>query len=125
MASSMTWSMSRTQTSVRAKWKLLEWARFCSSGRSFKSKFCWSYGLMGRIKVRSHPSGGSSRGAPTLTEARIAGIVETEPRRSTVAEQARGEGVDARPRERFLHAEFEIATRGGVSQVEHHRAGDS
>src|SRR5215204_7326079 len=63
----------------------------------------------------------------TRPEARVAGIVEAlvEARRSAVAEQVRGEGIDSLPRERFLQAEIEIATaRGGVSQVEQHRAGD-
>src|SRR5215203_5888139 len=82
-----------------------------------------------RDQVAVAPRVGVFTGAvgPILREARVAGIVEAlvEARRSAVAEQARGEGVDARPRERVLHTEIESATaRGGVSQVEHHRAGD-
>src|SRR5215210_5965004 len=87
--------------------------------------------LVERVEIRVQgavaPLGGRGAGARTCAEARVAGIVEAlaEARRFAVAEQARGEGVDARPRERVLHAEFESATaRGGVSQVEHHRAGD-
>src|SRR5215203_6203307 len=82
-----------------------------------------------RDQVAVAPRVGVFTGAvgPIPREARVAGIVETlvEARRSAVAEQARGEGVDARPRERVLHTEIESATaRGGDSQVEHHRAGD-
>ena len=52
-------------------------------------------------------------------QARVGRIVQAlvEPRRAAVAEQARGEGVDARPREPFLQAEV-AALGGGVSQVE-------